>query len=78
MNTITIDGIKCINGNDYDGQWQVALQPTPRLEVGDRIASTDGCDARQWDDLQKACPEGCEMVFDEHNDGYDLYVVEPV
>jgi len=76
--SIIIDGIEHINGQTYDGHWQAALQPRPMLEEGDRIASTESCDARQWDDLQRACPEGMGIVFDEHDEGsgYDIWMVE--
>ena len=77
MSTIEIKGIKYISGLSYDGQWQQALQPTPKLSIGDRIASSESCDDRQWDDLQAACPADAEISFDDHDDesGLDLYEV---
>ena len=64
--------------NQYTGNWQAALRPTPP-EVGDTVELNDSADAREWSDFKAVLVEaGLDLAWDcaGDEDGFDEYFVE--
>ena len=63
--------------NLYTGNWQSALTPKPYAEPGMEFRVNVSPDAREWDDVQRACPPGYSLQWSQGIDSeWDVYRVE--